>query len=117
MSADSHPGWCDPGECTASFRGLHPDASPPTHASRWYDCNPQDDRQAVEITAQLVQYVDDPRPRPFIRFARTDFEDRQVFHITVEQGGALVEALADMLRRAGATVPAAGARPRVNSSP
>ncbi|MDG4763327.1 hypothetical protein O7632_04270 [Solwaraspora sp. WMMD406] len=48
---------------------------------------------------QLVQYIDDVNPRTFIRIARSDFEDRQVFHITIEQGRAVCQALAEMLAR------------------
>ncbi|RFS44689.1 hypothetical protein D0Q02_20405 [Micromonospora craniellae] len=48
---------------------------------------------------QLVQYIDDIDPRTFIRVARSDFEDRQVFHVTMEQGHAIYKALAEILTR------------------
>ncbi|MFV2088550.1 MULTISPECIES: hypothetical protein [unclassified Micromonospora] len=49
---------------------------------------------------QLVEYVDDPNPRTFIRIARSDFEDRQVFHLTVDQSRAVYQTLTEILGRA-----------------
>ena len=100
MANSPHQPWCDPHECTADFTDFHPDASPATHASRWYRCDPPGARQAVQVEMQLVEYVEDPHPRTFIRIARSDFEDRQVFHLTVDQGHAVHQTLTEILDRA-----------------
>jgi len=99
VAKELHKPWCDPRECTAGFTDFHPDSSPPAHASRWFTCNPPGERQAVEVEMQLVEYVDDPKPRTFIRIARSDFEDRQVFHLTVDQGRAVNQTLSEILGR------------------
>ncbi|TCB91618.1 hypothetical protein E0H26_25360 [Micromonospora zingiberis] len=54
------------------------------------------------MAVQLVRFVGDPQPADFLRLELGDAEGRQSYHIRLDQGQALVDAVTTILSQAHA---------------
>lgn len=91
------PSWCDAAACDLGSTDFNPDQPPRAHRSRLVSTSPGVRRQ-VEVSVQLVRFVDDDLPQPdMLRVQIGDVEGQQSFHVHLDQGEVLARVVRDLL--------------------